>query len=342
MRYISELIHEDRIMQRGKKSILLKSGSLPCGLKSRIMFSKFPRICKEGNKVNILALGDVGGTVLLGLKLLGGVTVDTIGIYDLNEKLLSRYEREINQIYFPDGRKLPQVEILEESSLFDCNMFVFCASKGVPPIGTAGDVRMSQLEANSQLVELYAGRAAECSFEGIFAVVSDPVDPLCKAAVTAGLKEEQVQGYGLGVMNARAAYFASQSSEFASFHDEGRAFGPHGEDLVIANSLEHYDDCLSRTLTRLTVNSNMDTRADGFKPYIAPAISSGAISLLETLKGGWNYSSVYLGKGAEGAFLGCRNRRKNGLIEIEDLPLDNTLYERIEHAYNNLKQIALR
>ena len=74
----------------------------------------------------------------------------------------------------------------------------------------------------------------------------------------------------------------------------------------------------------------------GFKPYFAPAISSGAISLLLTLSGQWNYSSVYMGERYEGAFLGIKNRIVGDAVEIEDLPLPEKLYCRIEKAYNNL------
>ena len=83
------------------------------------------------------------------------------------------------------------------------------------------------------------------------------MDPLCQAAWRAsnldgegrwdglGLLPEQVQGFGLGVMNARAAYFAKGDPRFASFLTEGRTFGPHGRGLIAANSVEHYDDALS-------------------------------------------------------------------------------------------------
>lgn len=326
MRYISELIDEKREIIAGEKSVILKNN---VNLDIR----------DSGNRINILALGDVGGTVLLGLRLLGGDVVDRIGIYDLDEKTLRRYEREINQVRFIDGRNMPRVDIIDEAELFDCNVFVFCASKGVPPVDGANDdadVRMVQFEANSKLVKLYANMAAARNFKGMFAVVSDPVDPLCKAALDAGLGMEQVQGYGLGVMHARASYAADRNEEFSSFLTEGRAFGPHGEDLVIANSIKNYDDEISRRITELAVKSNMMTRADGFKPYIAPAMSSGAISIVETLKGGWNYSSVYLGGDENGAFLGCLNRRTEEGQEIEALPLDEKLFDRIERAYENL------
>lgn len=332
-RYISEFVSEScRGEGERGKSFMIPCDDTGCG-------------GERGLRINILALGDVGSTVLLGLRLIGGAAAESIGIYDIDERVVRRFEREMNQIRFPDGRRLPPVKAVEEESLFDCDMMVFCASKGVPPLGAQGDVRMAQLEANSGLVKLYAGKGAEEGFRGIFAVVSDPVDPLCMAAVKAGLKPAQVQGYGLGVMNGRAAYYSERDRRFSSYLTEGRAFGPHGGDLVIANSVKNYDPSVSEELTRLTVEANMEMRREGFKPYIAPAMSSGAISLAETAAGRWSYSSVYLGSEEEGAFLGCRNRRgrteEGGFIEVEDIPLPEELFNRIKKAYDNLKERIL-
>lgn len=332
MSKISSLVNESR-------EVIMKDGSFI--LPSRYQENgKLREVPSRGCRVNLVALGDVGGTVLLGLRLLGEETIDSIGIYDLNPALLRRYEREINQVNYPDGRKLPNVEIIDQDKLFDCDMFVFCASKGVPPVGTSGDVRMAQLEANKGLVSIYAKQAVSDKFQGIFAVVSDPVDPLCKAALVCGLEPGQFRGYGLGVMNGRARYYAEKEDRFSQYLGEGRAFGPHGEDLVVADSVKNYNDDLSKELTELTVTSNMKTREDGFKPYIAPAMSSGALSLIATLRGDWHYSSLYFGEGSEGAFLGCRNRRINNGNEIENLELDPVLFERITKAYSNLIKLG--
>lgn len=182
--------------------------------------------------------------------------------------------------------------------------------------------------------------AGERGFDGIFAVVSDPVDPLCKEVLlTSGLDPAQIRGYGLGVMNKRAEYFARRDSRFSPYMSEGRVFGPHGSDLVVANSVYEYDEDLSEELTRLTVNANMEVRDLGFKPYIAPALSSGAIPVLLTVSGKWHYSSVYFGHGKDGAFFGVRNRVDGRRIEIEDLPLPDELFERIRTAYENLRAI---
>ena len=293
---------------------------------------------KDHLRVNIAALGDVGASLLLGLRLLGGDLIDRIGIYDLNPNTVLRYEAEMNQIGWPFGaHTLPEVAAVTEAEIFDCDLFVFCATKAVPPVGSGGDVRMLQFEANRKIAAHYGKLAKEANYRGLFAVVSDPVDPLCKEVLlSSGLAPAQIHGYGLGVMNKRAEYYAKKDGRFAAYLTEGRAFGPHGADLVIANSIEHYDDALSRELTDLTVKANLAIRDLGFKPYLAPALSSGAISLLLTLQGEWHYSSVYFGKGTDGAFLGLRNRVRQDCTEYEDLLLPLPLYDRIEHAYRNL------
>lgn len=305
---------------------------------------------KKGKKrVHLLALGDVGSTVLTALKLLGGGCIHTLGIYDVNENVCKRWESELNQAAFPwDYEKMPEIVILKEEELFDCDMFVFCASKGIPPVGSeVKDVRMVQFEANRGIISIFAKKARDSQFQGLFAVVSDPVDPLCKAAFLAsntdengefhgkGLRPEQVQGYGLGVMNARAAYYAKKEERFSSFLKEGRAYGPHGQDLVIANSIEAYDDSLSKELTQLAIDANLRTRDLGFKPYVAPAISSAAISLILTLQGEWHYSSNYLG----GVYMGCKNRSTPWGLEIESLPLPKQLFDRLEKAFRGLEEI---
>ena len=153
---------------------------------------------------------------------------------------------------------------------------------------TGGDVRMAQYRLNRELAALYAQKARQARYRGLFCVVSDPVDPLCRAALLESNRDEkgnldglglfphQVRGFGLGVMNARAVYYAKKDPRFTDFLTDGRSFGPHGEDLVLANSVSDYDDALSRELTEKVAHANLEMRRMGFKPYVAPAFSSGA------------------------------------------------------------------
>ena len=305
---------------------------------------------KEGKKrVHVLAIGDVGSMLLTGLHLLGGDVISSIGICDISEQVTARWEFEENQIAYPwDYDALPEVDIVKPEQLFDCDVFVFVASKGIPPVGSGiKDVRMYQFENNSKIIGHYAKMAREKKFKGLFCAVSDPVDPLAKTAFLEsnknengeldymGLLPEQIQGFGLGVMNARAAYYAKRDERFTQFLTEGRSFGPHGQDLVVADSIENYNDELSKELTQLTVTANLHMRAIGYKPFVAPAFSSGAISILMCLRGQWHCGSVFLG----GIYMGVKNRYTANGLEAEILPLPDALYDRIVFAEENLKAI---
>lgn len=292
---------------------------------------------KRKKKVHILALGDVGSTLLIGLKILGKDIISSIGIYDRSPDKIKRWEYEMNQTVFPFEDSLPPVYGIEKDDLFACDMFVFCASKGVPPVGReVADVRMVQLEENAKIIKEYALMAADCGFKGIFAVVSDPVDQLCMVALNESkglLAPEQIKGYGLGVMNARAFYYSKKYEKFSMYLEEGRAFGPHGKDLIIANSIIDYDDELSRELTKYSVEANLQVRKTGFKPYIAPALSSGAISIVYTLEGKYHYSSNYL----SGVYMGAKNRNLPSGLDIEKIKMPDKLFERIKDTYDKLK-----
>lgn len=300
-------------------------------------------------KINIIGLGDVGGTLLAGLRLLGGRYIKSIGIYDKNINAIKRWELEANQIFNPFTTQIYQeVYVLDEEEIFNCDLFVFCATVGVPPLGEEQeDVRMEQFEGNSKIISDYAQKAREKSFKGIFAVISDPIDLLCKSAFLAsnknkngefdfkGLSAEQIRGYGLGVMHARAVYYSKQFSETIKYSREGRSFGPHGRGLIIANSIEKYNKRLSEALTNQTLNANLEIRKTGHKPYVAPALSSGSFPLIATISGKWHYSATFIG----GVFMGAKNRLHKSGTEIERLDLPAVLVEKIKASYKELGNI---
>lgn len=298
-------------------------------------------------RINVMALGDVGSTLLVGLVLLGKDI--EIGIYDRNESKLMRWERELKQIRIPFNVDcFPKIRILNEDELFECDMFVFCASKGIPKVGEQlSDYRMVQFEENSKIISQYAKIARNSKFKGIFAVISDPVELLCKVAFLAsnendngiydfnGLASNQIIGYGLGVMNARAVYYAEKDPALIHYKEEGRVFGPHGSGLVVADSIINYDDVKSMFLTQKCVNANVEVRKLGYKPYVAPSLSSGALSILATINGDFFYGSTLM----EDAFFGSKIRLTNSGIEIEQNDLDIKLRERIKASFDELRSI---
>ncbi len=298
---------------------------------------------EPGKVIHIVGLGDVGQNVAIGLAMAGGETVREIGIFDLNEKMCQRMEHEIGQIYdSSEAHNIPTCRILTQEQLFDCDLFLFCATRSVPSLTSeVKDVRMAQYEANKGIIAIYAKMAAEKDYGGLFVVVSDPVDLLCGVVLRTSaetehpLHPEQIVGCGLGVMNARARYYAKRNERLSSYLTEGRAFGPHGQDLVIANSIEHYDEALSKELTDITVGANLRVRELGFKPYIAPAMSSAVWSILALINGRWHESAGYL----NGVYFGARNRIKDNHREWENIDLPENLYDRIETSYRHLEAV---
>ena len=300
---------------------------------------------KSGLTATLVGLGDVGGTLLIALKLLGR-ELSRIAIYDPNEALCRRYEMELNQVLPPDGAPLPEIAICSQERLFDCDLFLFTASRGVPPVGSdVQDVRMAQFVRNREMLAGYARRARETAFDGLFCQISDPVDQLCRAVFlesnrdasgafdAAGLLPEQVRGFGLGVMAARAAYHAKKDGIDLS---GGRVYGPHGADLIVANHPQNYDEALSARLTQETVTANLRVRELGFKPYIAPALSSAAVSLLRLVRGEVCCSAIPMG----GAYFGCRSRTTSAGILTQREALHPALFRKIEEVQQRLERFS--
>ena len=300
---------------------------------------------KSRYKLTLVGLGDVGGTLLTALKLLGK-EISEIQIFDPNAALCSRYEMELNQVLSVDGATLPKVTVCAEDQLFDCDLFLFTASRGVPPVGSqVGDVRMMQFDLNRKMLTSYAKQARAVGYLGLFCQISDPVDQLSRAVFLdsnrteagvfdgKGLLPEQVQGFGLGVMAARAAYFAEKLGIDFS---QGLAFGPHGNDLIIANSGEHYDARRSKILTEATVTANLKVRDLGFKPYIAPALSSAAASILRLLRGQLHYGAVPLGK----AYFGCQSKLTLQGLKIHRSALHPELTDRLRQVHRRLEDFS--
>jgi len=300
-----------------------------------------PHPGQTGLRLTLVGLGDVGGTLLTALKLLGD-EIDEIGIFDPYDPLIDRYCMELGQVL---ERPVPKIARRAPEDLFDCDVFLFAASQGVPPVGAEGDVRMAQFAGNRELLKQYTKQARAVGFSGLFCQVSDPVDLLCQCVYWQsntdengafdgrGLRKEQIVGFGLGVMAARAQYYARQRG----LDPAGiAAFGPHGAGLLIANDLENYDDELSLALTRQTAEANREVRALGFKPYIAPALSSACLSLLNLLRGQPFYGAIP----TDGIWFGTLARwTEDGAVPLHDVSaLPPLLRGRIESAVRELKE----
>ena len=299
----------------------------------------FPK--RDGLRLDLVGLGDVGGTLLTALKLLGGDRISEIGIYDFNEAQCARYEMELSQVL---EHPAPRIVARRFEDLFEGDALLFTASRGVPPVGAEGDMRMLQFEKNREMLKSYTALARGKHYQGLFLQIADPVDLLSRTIFLntnraedgsfdfAGLMPEQVMGFGLGVMAARAGYMAARRGVGT---DTIAAFGPHGNGLVVANdpSPDGYDEALSLALTEDTVKANMEVRALGFKPYIAPALSSACISILNLFAGRPFYGTAPL----DGVYFGSRLTMTSlGLRRLRQ-PLAEGLVKRMEATVSGLK-----
>lgn len=306
-RYLAESV-EEIIGEKGI-SLLFKNRNL-LGFTVHIVTEEDSLAKKHKNPTNpftlsILGLGDVGGTLLIGLRLLGKEILKEIKIFDLDEKKRRRYYLECNEI--SDGTALPAVTEAELDTVFKTDCIVFTVSLYIPPVGSdVKDVRLVQFEKNKAVLLEYARQAEASGFKGHYFIVSDPVDLLCMSLMKEGnIESHRIRGFGLGVMEARARFIAKELNVFS---EDLRTFGPHGKGLIVVNSLEHYDKDISKDLSERTINENFRIRETGFKPYIGPALSSGSISILKALDGKEHLSTWFNGH----IFMGSRNTIERG------------------------------
>ena len=315
-------------------------------------FTNVLEIPKKGKwRINIVGLGDIGSNVLLGLKLLGGDYVSEIGVYSTKSNVMERYEMELNQIYSIDENSplysgKPIVKTVEKDKILDCDMFIFCASSKVPSISAdMGEDKSQQFAANKEILRKYVNKARNTNFKGVFAIVSDPVEQLCEAAYQIsntdgegnfdykGMLPEQIQGFGLGVMYARALYHADKMDKAEGFRKNGRIYGENGKGVVVVDDIHNWNQEFSEELTKKTSDTSYMVKNLGFKPYIAPAMSSAVISIISRIAGDYNYSSVYI----DGVYFGIKNRAHKSGIEMERTAMEDALFQRIKETHNRLK-----
>ncbi len=263
-------------------------------------------------KILVYGLGNVGGTVLISLRLLlNSEFAEHIAIYDKNPKLAERYELEVNQIHPPKPEKQVEVRILENfDKIPEYDIIVFAAAAHIPPLESARiNVRDIQFPGNRRILDSLIEPLKNTGFMGNIIIVSDPVDILCTYLFNKlNILSSQITGMGLGVMAARANYILEKQG-YHEFYEKGQIFGPHNEGVI---AIPDKDRSTKEEIINLSYNIenlNFIVREKGYYPYIAPAISSVAYNILYALLGHDILSCVYI----DGIYWGFRSRYLNGL-----------------------------
>ncbi|MBN2490915.1 MAG: hypothetical protein JXQ29_08705 [Planctomycetes bacterium] len=271
-------------------------------------------------RVAIAGLGRVGGmaAAVLAATPCRSSGITELLISDRNSANLERWRLELEAIgHWRRHVALPRVQACAPEELFRrCDVFLFAATHGVPPIGSNDDVRMVQFAPNRAILATYLALAREAGFAGLFLIVSDPVEWLAQAAFRdsnvgaggrftgAGLAPERLGGLALGVMWARALARARAESWEESVRRHGAAFGPHSSEVLVFDDLSHPDPARSNALAESASRGNFLVRAAGFLPWVAPATSSVGLTLPRLLTGGEALASVFL----DGLYFGAPAR----------------------------------
>jgi hypothetical protein len=279
----------------------------------------------RGVRVGLVGVGRVGG---IAAALLAATPVSVSGVrellvYDVDSANHERWMLELGSVAdWRGGELLPRVRPTTLAQVFNqCDVLLFAATSGVPPLGASGDVRSVQFEPNRSILRGCLEHARLAAYTGLFLVISDPVDWLCQAAVVDsntdpagrfvgdGLAPERIAGLGLGVMWGRALALARREGwdEVVSRH--GAAFGPHSTEVVVFDDVRRPSPVRSDGLTRAAREGNTLVRHLGFLPFVGPGVSSVALTLPALLAGREALASVFV----DGVYFGCPARHGWGV-----------------------------
>ena len=283
---------------------------------------------RSGWKVGIAGLGRVGGTAATVLAALpvARTRIREILLHDVDAANEERWFLELQSIAewrTSDGH--PRIGRAAREDLYrTCDLILFAATAGVPPVGAPGDVRSVQFAPNRTLLATHLQAARAADYSGLFLVVSDPVESLALAAfhdgnfdargrfVGHGLPPERIGGLALGVMWGRALAAARGAGWEEQVRRAGGAYGPHAAEVLVFDDLRRPDATRSRLLSRAARTGNLAIRGLGHLPYVGPAVSSVALALPGLLCGREVLASVHL----DGIYFGAPARLEWGLRPV--------------------------
>jgi hypothetical protein len=287
------------------------------------------RPCEEaGVRVALAGLGRVGG---MAAAVLAATPTRRSGIRELlvldnDAANQERWLLELGSIAaWRSHEALPRIRPTTVTQAFrECDLFLFAATTGVPPLGSEGDVRLVQFAPNRAIMREFLDQALAAAYTGLFLIVSDPVDTLAQAAffdsnsdsaggfTGRGLAPERIAGLGLGVMWARAMAQAKREGREAFVSRFGGAFGPHNAEVVAFDDLRHPDTRRSESLSRAARECNFLVRQLGFLPFVGPGVSSVALALPPLFAGRQALASVFV----DGVYFGAPARLQGGVHPV--------------------------
>ncbi len=280
---------------------------------------------KRGWSVGLAGLGRVGGVAATALAAAPSRVsgIRELVIHDVDAANQQRWLLELGSIARWRGSgELPLVRTGTPEEIFRrCDAFLFAATRGVPPLGTSGEVRLVQLTPNRAILRGFLAEARRAAYSGLVLIVSDPVEWLAQAAffdgnsdgegrfAGEGIAPERIAGLGLGVMWARALAAARRRGWGETVARRGAVYGPHSTEVVAFDDVAAPDRDRSARLSRAARECNFKVRELGHLPYVGPGVSSVGLMLPPLLAGREALASVF----TDAIYFGAPARLKEGL-----------------------------
>jgi hypothetical protein len=310
-----------------------------------------PAAERPGRCVALAGLGRVGGVAATMLAVTPSRVsgIRELLIYDVDAANQERWLMELGSIARWRSRDaLPRVHPAGIAEVFSrCDVFLFAASEGVPPLDSQADVRIVQFSPNRAILRAFVEQAKAAGYTGLFLVVSDPVELLAQTVFHdsnrsasgtfsgEGLAPESVAGLGLGVMWARSLACARREGWEQAVAQSGVAYGPHSAEVVVFDDVRNPNRRRSEDLTAAARECNVLIRNLGHLPYVGPGVSSVGVTLPALLGGEEILASVFVG----GIYFGAPARRDWGLYPT-GRPMAAEVWHAVGEAHARLRKQA--
>jgi L-lactate dehydrogenase len=184
----------------------------------------------KNSKVAIIGAGSVGSTLAYNLALKGAVT--EIALIDRNRE---KAEAEILDIKQGSSLGRPvKIEATEYEGCRDSGIVIITAGARQKP----GESRVDLLERNVAIVKSIVHSVVETGFQGIFLLITNPVDVLTWVAYAeSGFPASRVIGSGTTLDSARLREYVARHCRVNPHNIHGYVLGEHGDTSFPAWSL---------------------------------------------------------------------------------------------------------
>ena len=308
------------------------------------------------SKVAIIGSGLVSSSTAFSLITQG--VCDEVLMVDINAEKASGEVRDLrNSIRFL-GRNV-RVKAGTYTDCGDADIVVITA--GAPP--KAGQTRLDTLDISAKIAKSIVEPVMKSGFDGIFVVVSNPVDMLAHLVYKlSGLPKNQIIGSGTSVDSARLQNFLADLVDVDPRSVYAYALGEHGDSLMVPWSTvtiagKSFTDIIADN-AELVGDVDLDeivykTTQEGWEIYNRKGttyygIASACVGIIKAVLYDENsiipVSTLLEGEyGQTGIFAGVPAvLNRSGVFDILEIHMTATEEEKFQHSANVIREYTAK